>query len=82
MAHWDGLAALNRLEMPTLIIWGELDQSYRWAQIETLWKALPDAHLAVVPGAAHAVHLEKPKVFDALLDDFLIPAARLAVAGG
>ena len=71
MAHWDGRDALATLHMPTLVLWGERDRSYRWPQVEMLWKTLPDAQLAVMPGAAHAAHLEKPKLFHAILDDFL-----------
>ncbi len=71
MAHWDGRSALGTLKMPTLVLWGERDRSYSWAQVEMLWKTLPDAELAVMPGAAHAAHLEKPELFHAILDDFL-----------
>lgn len=71
MRHWDGRAAIAGLTMPTLVIWGDGDQSYRWPQIEALWQGLPDAVLAVVPNTAHAVHLEKPHLFHAILDDFL-----------
>jgi len=71
MADWDGRAALPRIAAPTLILWGEKDRSYRWPQVRTLWTGLPDASLAVVPGASHAVHLEKPAIFRALLDDFI-----------
>lgn len=71
MSVWDGRPALKSMEMPTLIVWGDHDRSYRWPQIETLWKTLPDALLSVIPGAAHAAHLEKPKLFHAILEDFL-----------
>ena len=71
MADWDGRPALGRLTMPTLVLWGDGDRSYRWPQVESLWTGLPDAQLAVVPGTAHAVHLEKPALFHALLADFL-----------
>jgi len=71
MADWDGRDFLQCLTMPSLILWGDRDRSYRWSQIEALWSGLPDASLAVVPGAAHAVHLEKPKIFYAIVEDFL-----------
>lgn len=71
MSHWDGRGALGRLTMPTLVLWGDGDRSYRWPQVETLWQGLPDAALAVVPGTAHAVHLEKPALFHALVEDFV-----------
>ncbi|MGB3176592.1 MAG: alpha/beta hydrolase [Albidovulum sp.] len=71
MTHWDGRNALVTLTMPTLVIWGDSDKSYRWPQVESLWKALPNAQLSVMPGAAHAAHLEKPHLFHAVLEDFL-----------
>lgn len=71
MAVWDGRARIAALTMPTLVIWGDRDRSYRWPQVELLWKTLPNAGLAVIPRASHAAHLEKPAVFQALLTDFL-----------
>ena len=62
---------LWQVKLPTLIIWGEHDKSYAWSQIEQLWRTIPGASLAVVPGCAHAVHLEKPGLFNLLLADFL-----------
>ncbi len=72
MEHWSGLAALNRITAPTLVLWGDQDQSYRWPQPETLWQGIPGAGLSVVAGCAHAVHLEKPALFNAILHDFLV----------
>ena len=75
MDRWDGRGALARLTMPALVLWGDRDRSYRWPQVETLWQGLPDAALAVIPGTAHAVHLEKPALFHAMLEDFLAAPA-------
>jgi pimeloyl-ACP methyl ester carboxylesterase len=71
MAAWDGRAYLPALKMPSLIIWGDADRSYRWQQVEALWSGLANGSLAVVPGASHAVHLEKPEIFAAILKDYL-----------
>lgn len=71
MAHWDGREALHSLDMPTLVIWGDSDRSYRWPQVEKLWQDIPNADLSVVPRASHAVHLEKPDLFHKLVSDFL-----------
>jgi pimeloyl-ACP methyl ester carboxylesterase len=71
MANWDGRGNLARLTMPALIIWGEKDRSYRWRQVEYLWTHLPAASLAVIPGASHAAHVEKPDIFTRILEDFL-----------
>jgi pimeloyl-ACP methyl ester carboxylesterase len=75
MAAWDGRAALGSLTMPTLVVWGDADRSYRWPQVETLWTNLPDVRLSVIPGAAHAAHLEKPALFHSLIEDFLSESA-------
>ncbi|WP_367646642.1 alpha/beta fold hydrolase [Ruegeria arenilitoris] len=36
-----------------------------------LWQEIPKTSLAVVPGCAHAVHAEKPELFQRLVSDFL-----------
>lgn len=71
MEAWSGRAALPHIGSRALVIWGDQDRSYPWSQPEELWRGIPGAQLAVVPGCAHAVHLEKPELFNALLKDFL-----------
>jgi pimeloyl-ACP methyl ester carboxylesterase len=71
MAAWDGRNNLAQIEVPTLVLWGDQDRSYRWPQVESLWQGLPRANLAVVPGASHATHVEKPGIFVPILQDFL-----------
>lgn len=71
MEHWSGVAALPRIKVPTLVLWGDCDRAYQWAQPEQLWRGISGARLAVVPGCSHAVHLEKPHLFNAILKDFL-----------
>jgi pimeloyl-ACP methyl ester carboxylesterase len=78
MAEWDGRAALRGLTMPTLVVWGDADRSYRWPQVEMLWTNLADVRLSVLPGTAHAAHLEKPGLFHMLIEDFLTEAPVLA----
>ena len=69
--HWNGAEALKDFKMPCRIIWGDKDRSYGWPQAEALWRGIPNAELAVVPGAAHNVHMEKPRLFNDILCDFL-----------
>lgn len=45
----------------TLVLWGDGDRTYPWSQAEQLWQQILNSNLAVVPGCAHAVHLEKPE---------------------
>ncbi|MEM9747703.1 MAG: alpha/beta fold hydrolase [Actinomycetota bacterium] len=66
---WD---RLDEIVCPTLILVGADDAKFR-AIGERLVGAIPRAHLAVVAGAGHSVHLERPELtLDALaafLDD-------------
>lgn len=71
MEHWSGEAFLAEIRPETLVLWGDSDRTYTWDQTALLWQTIPRARLAVVPGCAHAVHLEKPDLFAALLRDFL-----------
>lgn len=69
--NWDGREQLKVISSPTLVLWGDQDCSYGWAQPEALWKGISNCALAVVPGCAHNVHMEKPEMFNAILGDFL-----------
>ena len=71
MRDWDGRDALEQLCMRCLILWGDQDRSYLWPQVSALWHGIPRAELAVIPGASHAVHMEKPDLFNAMVQDFL-----------
>lgn len=71
MQDWSGETALGSLTQETLVIWGDQDRTYAWEQTALLWQAITNTRLAVVPGCAHAVHLEKPQLFAALLRDYL-----------
>ena len=71
MKAWSGIVSLSGIVAPTLVLWGDGDRAYQWSQPEQLWRGITGARLAVVPGCSHAVHLEKPGLFNALLADFL-----------
>jgi len=68
---WDGREGLSAITARTLVLWGSQDKSYDWSQPQALWRGIKGADLAVVPGAAHNVHLEKPDLFNRLIEDFL-----------
>lgn len=69
--RWDGRPGLARIACETLVLWGDCDRSYNWSQPEALWRGITRSSLAVVPGSAHNVHMEKPNLFNALVADFL-----------
>lgn len=66
---------LKALRVPTLVVAGSLDTKYVAIGHE-LAGAIPGARLAVVEGAGHAVHLERPGELAALVRDFPDDAGR------
>jgi 2-succinyl-6-hydroxy-2,4-cyclohexadiene-1-carboxylate synthase len=64
---WEQLAALD---IPTLLIAGELDTKYR-ALAGQMQALLPNARAVVIPAAGHAVHLEQPQPFIQNVIEFL-----------
>jgi len=71
MENWSGAQNLHDIKSPTLVLWGDGDRAYQWEQPHQLWQEISGAHLAVIPGCSHSVHMEKPHLFNAMLDDFL-----------
>jgi 2-succinyl-6-hydroxy-2,4-cyclohexadiene-1-carboxylate synthase len=70
------LVRLGTHQSPVLLIAGALDTKYVLLG-RLMEEAMPDARLAVVPDAGHAVHLEQPAAFEALVTGFLdgLPSA-------
>jgi 2-succinyl-6-hydroxy-2,4-cyclohexadiene-1-carboxylate synthase len=64
-------ARLPTLHIPVLLISGELDTKFTTIA-RHMAQALPQAHLHIVPGAGHTVHLERPEEFVSLVGDFII----------
>jgi len=68
---WPEMAELSSLEVPTLVIVGENDKADFGAIAQHLAEGIPDADLAIVPGAGHLVGLDQPEELNALLLEFL-----------
>lgn len=64
------LRDLPALTMRTLVVAGALDAKYA-ALASRMAAAIPRAQLAIVPGAGHAVHLERPAELAELVAAFL-----------
>jgi pimeloyl-ACP methyl ester carboxylesterase len=73
-------ADLGRLRMPTALLWGEKDGLFRLAGARAMLAALPNATLQVLPGLAHAIHLEGPRKLAAALRGLRGQAPRPALA--
>ena len=86
-ALWRDLTAadyrhdVDRIAVPTLILRGERSQLYGPGTAEWLAGAIPGAEIAVVPGAGHAPHLERPEAFNRILADFADRLGRLSTPG-
>jgi 2-succinyl-6-hydroxy-2,4-cyclohexadiene-1-carboxylate synthase len=70
---WDRLAALR---MPMLLIAGELDPKFTAIARRMADLIGSNARTAVIPGAGHAAHLERPAAVAAVLEAFLSGAER------
>ena len=66
-------ARLRLMRVPALILAGELDAPY-CAMGREMERLMPQARLAIVPGAGHAVHLEQPEEFRRMVTEFLSQA--------
>lgn len=68
---WDRLGSITA---PTLLVAGAEDEKYV-AMAELLQRHIPGSCLAIVPGAGHSVHLERPDDFARLLASHLARAS-------
>ncbi|WP_369392960.1 alpha/beta fold hydrolase [Streptomyces sp. CG1] len=67
LAAFDVRPELSRVGVPTLVLVGSDDQVTGPAEARTLVAGIPDARLAVVPGASHLVPVEQPAAVTDLL---------------
>ena len=75
---WPEMAPLSTLQIPTLVIVGADDKADFLAIAQHLAEEIPDADLAIVPGAGHLVGLDQPEELNALLLEFLTEDAGVA----
>ncbi|MFG1671373.1 4-carboxymuconolactone decarboxylase [Streptomyces sp. Y7] len=67
LASFDVRSQLAGVAVPTLVLVGSDDQVTGPAEARTLVAGIPDARLAVVPGASHLVPVEQPAAVTDLL---------------
>ncbi|QEV21162.1 4-carboxymuconolactone decarboxylase [Streptomyces alboniger] len=67
LAAFDVRAELGRIGIPTLVLVGSEDQVTGQVEARTLVAGIPDARLAVVPGASHLAPVEQPAAVTDLL---------------
>ena len=73
--HGQRVSARDRLYLlrsfPTLIVWGERDNTIPLAHGEAAHHAIPGSHFVMLPRAAHFPHLEDPDGLAQALHDFI-----------
>jgi pimeloyl-ACP methyl ester carboxylesterase len=70
-AEADLTAVLATIDVPTLLLYGELDVRAPRRVAEALHAGIPDSELVVLPGVGHYVNLEAPEAFNAEVRRFL-----------
>lgn len=68
--QWNSTKEISRIDIPTLVMVGEQDILKPRKYSEIIASQVQKAQLVVVPGAGHALCLEKPDVFNALVLGF------------
>jgi pimeloyl-ACP methyl ester carboxylesterase len=69
---------LHRIDVPTLVIWGDHDKAFPNEHAQAYHKAIPGSKLVMIPQCGHVPQIEKPDEFIAALESFI--AARKQAA--
>lgn len=62
---------VSRIQEPTLVLVGDRDEHVPVEEAVRLYRWLPDAELAILPGSSHMRPVFDPHVFTAVITDFL-----------
>jgi pimeloyl-ACP methyl ester carboxylesterase len=61
---------LPRIEVPTLLVWGELDARSPLTVAQQFHRTIPGAQLVVIPDCGHVSNLERPGPFNRAVREF------------
>lgn len=70
-SQWDGLAQLDALRMPTIVIHGEDDQLVPAANGQLIADRIADAELVLLPQANHILTTDQPALVGVTVLDWL-----------
>jgi pimeloyl-ACP methyl ester carboxylesterase len=70
-------AQAARIQIPTLLIWGESDVAFRKQALEGLEAFVENLELQILRGAAHDPHQQRPLEVNALIANWLAGKGRL-----
>jgi pimeloyl-ACP methyl ester carboxylesterase len=63
--------ALARIQVPTLLLYGDRDVRAPLAVAEDLHRSIPGSRLVLLPGVGHVTTIEAPDAFNAAVRGFL-----------
>jgi pimeloyl-ACP methyl ester carboxylesterase len=81
-AELDLRPVLPTISIPTLLLYGEVDQRSPLSVARSMHAAIPDAELVVLPGVGHLANLEAPVDFNAAVRAFLARHSSSGAAPG
>jgi pimeloyl-ACP methyl ester carboxylesterase len=73
-AEVDTRDLLPRIDVPTLLLWGDGDRRSPLDVAEQFHAAIPSAELAIIPNAGHLSNMEQPDVFNEHVRRFCLSA--------
>lgn len=66
----DSIPLLTQITCPAQIIVGERDRATPPSDAKLMADQIPNARLAIIPGAAHLTNLEQPEAFNQIVAAF------------
>jgi pimeloyl-ACP methyl ester carboxylesterase len=82
MADADLSELLPRIEVRTLLLWGERDGRSPPSIAREMERAIPGAELVLIPEAGHESHLEQPDAFNTAVRRFCASLPKARAEGG
>ena len=68
------ISEINKIQAPTLIIYGEDDMLFPKSKIAELFKTVVLAQSIIIPRASHSIHIDNPGDFSDSVISFCNPA--------
>jgi len=62
---------LHRIDVPTLLLWGDTDRLFPKEHALAFAQAIPDSKLVMIPKCGHVPQIEQPDAFVAALESFI-----------
>ena len=73
LAETDTTSLLSKIDVPTLLLWGEGDRRSPPSVAAEFQRAIPSAELAIIRGAGHVANMQRPNEFSAEVRRFCGP---------